>query len=219
MISILLATTGRPDMAVRCVESIRGSTSGHDVEVVCAVDADPESAERLAPLVDLLLVSPHYRGCSQAWNDCLREAQGDPLVLAGDDLLFQLGWLDAALEAHADHPDFLIGFNDGHWDGNTGLSTHYLMSRKFIVEVLGGRVAWPYVHSFNDAEACGRARRAGRYYWAEEARVHHDHWLFGNRAKDATDTRNLGGHPESERLFKQREAEGFPDDLEAVITC
>jgi hypothetical protein len=93
------------------------------------------------------------------------------------------------------------------------------MPRDFIVEVLGGRVAWDcYAHSFNDREANERARRAGRYHWAEDAHVGHDHWTFGGRSQDETDTRNLGGHPDSERKFKERAAAGFPDDYEPIIS-
>jgi glycosyltransferase involved in cell wall biosynthesis len=212
LVSVLLPTTGRPQRAESCIKQLRETA---DVEIICAVDCDPVSAKRLAPLVDRLLVAPFYRGNS-VWNDCLREATGDPIVFAADDLQWQPGWLEAALQALSEHPDCLIGFNDGHWGAE--LSTHYLMPRSFIVEVLGGVVAWPhYKHSFNDLETCERAKAAGRYHWCEDAHVHHDHWLFGGRAKDETDTRNLGGHAESERTYNERKAAGFPDDIPAVI--
>lgn len=219
MISVLLPTTGRPDMAQRCIRDLRATTCGHKLEIVCAVDADPESRQRLEPNVDQLLYSEAYRGCSRAWNDCLAVATGDPIVFAADDLLWEPGWLDAALAKLAEFPDGwgLVGFNDGHWDET--LSTHYLMSRRFVVEVLGGVVAWDfYRHSFNDAEVNERARLAGRYAWCETARVGHQHWLFGGRPRDATDERTLGDHAESEQIFNQRRAAGFPTDYEAVIT-
>jgi hypothetical protein len=86
-----------------------------------------------------------------------------------------------------------VGFNDGHWGEE--LSTHYLMSRRFIVEHFGGVIAWDcYRHSFNDREANERARRAGRYAWCEDAHVLHRHWIFGDRPQDATDARLLGEH-------------------------
>jgi hypothetical protein len=217
LISILFPTTGRPDRAVACVEQMRDTTMER-LEIVAAVDCDAESACRLAPIVDTLCVAPFYRGCSAAWNDALREATADKIVLAADDLSWDVGWAEVALESLEDHPGCLIGFNDGHWDGNKDFSTHYLMPRDFIVEVLGGRVAWDcYSHSFNDREANERARRADRYHWAEDARVGHDHWLFGGRTQDETDTRNLGGHADAERTFKERAASGFPDDYPAII--
>lgn len=204
-------------MALRCVEGIRETA---DVEIVAAVDADPKTARLLAPLVDTLCVAPHYRGCSGAWNDALREAQGENLVLAGDDLTWGENWLENALEWLSALPDGwgMVGFNDGHGNGDD-FSTHYLVSRKLITDVLGGVIAWEcYRHSFNDVEMTERAKAAGRYVWGEDVHVRHDHWLFGDRQQDATDQRNLGGHPQSERIFKKRQADGFPNSYPPVIT-
>jgi GT2 family glycosyltransferase len=219
MVSILLPTTGRPGMAERCINGIRETTQGHSVEIVCAVDADEESRDRLTPLVEKMLYSGSYRGCSNAWNDCLRMCEGDPVVFAADDLRWGSGWLEKALACLQEFQENwgLVGFNDGHWGPE--LSTHYLLSRRFIVEVLGGVVAWPfYKHSFNDLEVNERAKRAGRYTWCEDAHVVHEHWLFGDRAQDSTDTRTLGEHPACEQIYHRRAAAGFPNDFEPVIT-
>jgi hypothetical protein len=218
MVSILLASTGRADMAARCVQRLRETTEGHDLEIVAAVDADPDTERALGPLVDVMLYSDTYRGCSRAWNDALAVCTGDPVVLAADDLDWQPGWLDAALGRLAEFPDGwgLVGFNDGHWGEE--LSTHYLMSRRLICDVLGGVVAWDcYGHSFIDCETNERARRAGRYAWCEAARVPHSHWVFGDRPQDATDTRKLHEHGASEQTFRARLAAGFPNDEPRII--
>jgi GT2 family glycosyltransferase len=218
-VSAILATTGRPDMAERCVAGLRLTTAHHDVEIIAAVDADEETARRLYPLVETVLYSDEYRGCSRAWNDALAATAGDPVVLVADDLIFRHGWLDAALDKLNGFPGGwgLVGFNDGHFGEE--LSTHYLMSRRFIVEVLGGVVAWQdYKHSFNDLETTERARRAGRYRWCEDAHVDHEHWLFGGREMDTTDQRELPNHPGSQAAFSRRAAAGFPNDYDPVIT-
>ena len=219
MISVLLPTTGRPDMALRCVRELRETTRGHDLEIVAAVDADLLTCDALVDQVDTLLYSAEYRGCSRAWNDALAASNGDPVVFAADDLRWAPGWLDASLSTlyAFDGGWGLVGFNDGHWDAE--LSTHYLMSRQFIIEVLGGVIAWEfYEHSFNDLEVNERAKQAGRYAWCEHAHVTHEHWLFGTRPQDATDTRKLAAHTASERRFHERQAAGFPSDYEPVIT-
>lgn len=224
MVSILLATTGRPGKVEAFVHNLIATTEGHDLEIVVAVDCDTETVRVLQALEPpdrvQIIIDPcvTYRGSSVAWNDALAESSGDPVVLAADDLEWQPGWLDAALARLAEFPDGwgLVGFNDGHWGEE--LSTHYLMSRRFVVEVLGGVVAWEcYRHSFNDREANARAQAAGRYAWCEDARVLHRHWIFGDRPQDATDTRLLGEHAESQRAFDARQAAGFPDEQEAVI--
>lgn len=219
MISILLATADRPEMVEAFIGSLKDTTKGHEIELVAAVDGDADSALTLQRAGAIVDYREKHRGCSRAWNDALALSTGDPVVLAADDLHFEDGWLDAALAKLAEFPEGwgMVGFNDGHHGEE--LSTHYLMSRRFVVEVLGGVVAWPcYGHSFNDTEANERARAADRYAWCEEARVGHSHWLFGGRPMDETDNRAIGAHAESERIFKQRQAEGFPD-IEAVITA
>lgn len=219
-ISILLATTGRPDLAEECVQNLRISTINHAVEIVAAVDADQETRDRLKPLVDQLLYSDTYRGCSRAWNDALAACTGDPVVLAADDVEWAGGWLDAALSTLAEFEDGwgFVGLHDEAW--GEALATHYLMSRRLIVEVFGGVVAWEcYTHSFQDREATERAKAAGRYAWCEGARIRHRHWLWGSRTQDATDLRNLGGHIDSERTFYQRAAAGFPNDFQPAITA
>lgn len=225
MVSILLATTGRPEKAEAFARDLIATTEGHEIELVVAVDADKETPRRLVSMIlpdRVRLVVDHrgeHRGSSRAWNDALAASNGDPVVLAADDLEWQPGWLAAALKCLAEFPDGwgLVGFNDGHWGAE--LSTHYLMSRRFVAEVLGGVVAWEcYRHSFNDREANARAHAAGRYAWCEDARVLHRHWIFGDRPQDSTDTRLLGEHPESQRAFDERQAAGFPNDYEAVIT-
>jgi hypothetical protein len=227
VISVLLATMGRPDMAEATVRSLIETTEDHEIQVIVATE-DGETGDTVLDLWHGLNCWPRVlmaineadkiRGSSKAWNDALSWAEGDPIVLAADDLEFEPGWLDAALETLSQFEDGwgLVGFNDGHWGPE--LSTHYLMSRRFIVEVLGGVVAWDcYHHSFNDREANARAVAAGRYAWCENARVYHRHWLFGDRMQDGTDTRMLGGHQESERRFYERQAAGFPNDYKAVI--
>lgn len=215
-VSILLATTGRPDMAERAASTALEEAGDNDVEIVAAVDADRNTYDALDPLGARITYADEYRGAARAWNDALRLAEGPLYVLAADDLVFLPGWLDAALDALTQHPGHLIGFNDGHWGAE--LSTHYLLPRDFIVEVLGGVIAWEcYPHSFHDREANERARLAGRYHWCESARVDHEHWLFGNRTRDATDELNLGRHHEAEAAFARRAAQGFPNDYDPAI--
>lgn len=217
-VSVLLPSTGRPQALRACLEGLRETTSGHDVEVVVAVDADPDSRAVADELADTVLYSESYRGTARAWNDCLRACTGDLVVWVGDDTEWASGWLQAALACESEHPDHLIGLNDGHTPHDR--ATHFLMSRRFIVEVLGGVVAWPeYVHSFHDAEMCERAKAAGRFVFCPDALVKHVHWLFGDRPMDATDQLNLSGHPGSEQAYLRRSSAGFPNDYEPIISA
>lgn len=219
IVSILLATTGRPEQVRALIENIRTTTDGRDIELICAVDADPatrsvvEQARASKGFRLILDYSPDYRGGPAAWNAALAASTGEYVVLAADDLVFHQGWLDEALATMATLPEGggLVGFNDGHWGEE--LSTHYLMSRRFVLDHLGGVVSWTaYRHSFTDREANDRARAAGRYAWCPDAYVTHNHWIFGGRQQDSTDHRSLPEHPASQQAYEERKAQGWPPE-------
>jgi hypothetical protein len=217
-VSVLLATTGRTWPSDAC--KVSGTRLTGTAWRSSPPWTDPGRTLPGSRRFGAKLTTPRPSGAARLLGT-LRYAfsRGEHVVLAADDLTWGEGWLDAALAKMAEFPDGwgLVGFNDGHWGED--LSTHYLVSRRLIIEHLGGRIAWEhYVHSFNDVEINERARRAGRYAWCEAAYVTHEHWLFGDRAQDDTDLRNLPAHPASERVFHDRRAAGFPDDLEPVIT-
>ena len=221
MISVLLPTMNRVE---RCLATLRSLQATVDEAEVClVVDCDPTILKRAVDEIDLAFVTnwrPEPRTNVAAWNTALQMASHDLVVFAADDLEFRPGWLEAARHEMARFDDGwgMVGFNDGHL--GTELSTHYLLHRRFICQVLGGRVAWPcYPHSFNDLETNDRAKRAGRYRWAEHAHVYHHHWLFGDRPQDTTDVLTLGDHSVAEARYRERAAQGFPDDWPPVIEC
>jgi glycosyltransferase involved in cell wall biosynthesis len=222
--SIILPTTGRKDRAVTCIQGLIATTKDRDVEIIAVVDADPESRDAISKALHgvkhRLLYSDTLRGCSKAWNDGLAVAAGEYIVIAGDDLRWGDGWLDEAIKVMLTlgPKGGCVGLNDGHWNGAVEVATHYMLSRDFIITVLGGVVAWEfYKHSYNDLEITERARAAGRYAWAEQAKVIHEHWLFGGREKDATDNLWLGQHGEATKIYEERKAAGFPCDYVPVI--
>lgn len=223
LVSVIFPTTGRKDMALAALKSLFATTQEYHLEVIAVVDADMDSADAIRSTfkgkVNIVDYSPNYRGCSKAWNDGLAQSTGDYIVLAADDLEFTDGWLDEALKVMDTLPDGggLVGFNDDVWNGNE-LATHYLFSRQFIIDHMGGRLAWEcYRHSFNDVETNERAKRANRYAWAEKAVVKHHHWTKGGREQDATDTRWLPEWQASSNAYEARRVAGFPNDYPPVI--
>jgi glycosyltransferase involved in cell wall biosynthesis len=224
-ISIIIPSTGRPALLKQCLESLRDSLAESQlrIEVVLVIDHDEESA-KMARGLDLgrlqlhLDYSPEYRGNVAAWNRGLELSDGEFIVFAADDLKWGEGWLNAALNKMWTLPlgSGLVGFNDGHWGEE--LSTHYIMTRTFIIDVLGGVIAWEwYKHSFNDLETNDRAKAAGRYAWAEDAHVTHLHWTFGTREKDETDARWLPDYEAAKITYLARKEAGFPNNYPPVI--
>jgi len=219
-VSVILPTTGRPGRAEQCVRRLLETLDGIDAEVICVVDLDEDTKARLEALgepVRVLYSDAGYRGKSKAWNDGLAASDGAYIVSAADDVWFGDGWYEAALDAMATLPDGggLVGFNDTH----TQKPTHWMATRWWIVNGMGGVMAWEfYPTSHNDVETYIRAARAGRYMWAQNAVVRHDHFIFGSRGFDETDVRWMRLWQEARDVFERRERQGFPDDFEPAIT-
>ena len=230
LVSVIMPTTGRCQRAVACVKLLLETTMDWPIEIDAPVDVDTET---LSVLGDFLMYyqepnlvrwrmpfCDHYQGKPASWNAGLKMSKGEYIVFAADDLRWTPGWLDAAMACMPEEGG-LVGFNDLHrTKAMKRESTHYLTTRRFIVEYLNGCIGFPhYSGACNDSEACGRARKAGLYVPCYEAKVEHVHYnRNGGRSMDATDRLWKAGKQKSLREFQSRRARGFPNDFEPAIT-
>ena len=230
LVSVIMPTTGRQDRALKCVVQLLDTTLAWDMDIVCPIDVDRESWWILSrflehyPLKNLkrwhVPFCDRYQGQPAAWNAGLAASKGEYIVFAADDLRWTDGWLEAAMAAMPEGGG-LVGFNDLHrTHAMERESTHYLTTRRFIVEHLNGCIGFPhYAGACNDSEACARARRAGLYVPCRDAVVEHVHYNHGNRKMDTTDLLWRGSKKKSLREFRRRKKLGFPDDFEPAITA
>ncbi len=227
-ISVLLPSMGRPDRLVSCVEQIFDTTQDHDVEVVVVIECDKESgpalrdSESLAGKPLKIIERPFHRGPVVGWNQALDNARPDAeaFILAADDVVWLPGWLDAALAALETLPDHdgMVGFNDSFLDGSEH-ATHYLVTRQFLIEHLGGVMAVPYYrHYCVDMENGARAVRVGRYVWAQDAVIDHHHYSYGKMEMDHTNKLGVSWNTADLKMFYTRQAMGFPDDFMPILT-
>ncbi len=225
LVSVILPTTGRKDRVVACVEQLFRTVGNREIEVICPVDCDPDTAHTLELMNDsqhniAVLYSDGYQGCARSWNSGLAVSRGEYIVFAADDVWFESGWLEESLRVMSTLPEGigLVGFNDRHMDGKI-VGTHYIAHRKFILDYMGGCLGFEaYSYCCNDLEATERAKRAGRYAWAENAHVRHDHPAHGTRPDDENDIRHRPLAQQDNDTFFRRQDEGFPDDMERVIS-
>lgn len=231
LVSVCLPTTGRAAAAVNCVARCLDTAPHWLLEFCCAVDVDRASVDALRKLFEAwqypnlqgwsIPFCDHYQGQPAAWNASLAASLGEYVVFAADDLWWGEGWLDAAMRCMATLPagGGLVGFNDLHrTNAMRRESTHYLASRRFVVEHLHGCIGFPhYRGACNDSEACARARRAGLYVPCYDAVVEHRHYNHGLRAMDATDQMWHASKRKDLREFARRAQVGFPNDFEPAI--
>jgi hypothetical protein len=96
-----------------------------------------------------------------------------------------------------------------------GWATHFVASRRFCVEQLGGVLMPPvYAHGMTDVEVNRVAQSRGLFTYCADALVEHLHPDWGKAAPDALYSRDLSG---DKRLFTVRSSAGFPIAWEPVV--
>jgi hypothetical protein len=217
--AVILPTWSRVKQAALCARRLL-DTSLCDIVIVTEDDM-----REFGHLVDsrrvyFLLVAERPRlSAVMKWNyglECMPDY--DAYVLGADDLWAHDGWHEEALRVQRESGCGFVGINDGHSDG-AQMSTHYMMTREFIVRHHGGVMAVPHYRSWAiDEEATIRARRANQFAYADRAVLEHRHWLWNKAENDLTYSSSNPAHDYDIAICRMRHAHGFPDDFEAVIS-
>lgn len=216
-IAVLLPTLHRPEGLRLALQSIRDTAPS--VNIVVARDADDIHAKDIADEFGAMCVTcaESRMGCAYAWNTALRACpNADMYVLGSDDAVFLSGWLKEGLEyLNKIDGSGLVGLKTKEY-GKYELSAFYLMTRDFIINHHGGVAAVPHYASwFVDAEACGRAQKAGCY--AKTTRrvvVHNWRGPNGDEAYRLANKRRQ----ENRKIYEDRKSRGFPDDFKPIIS-
>jgi hypothetical protein len=218
MISILMASRGRPAQAARCMERVLQTTKHLSaIEFLVGVRVDeyqPYLAIQTMPRVTLIAITADH--AVSAWNGLGRIAIGDIFCMVCDDVWPHDRWLDHALHCLKKNPQCLIALNDLLRDDQ--LATCPLATRSFLREVSGGVLNVPhYFSQFADVELTERAKRAGRFAYCEAAILEHRHFTKNPALMD--DTYRIGqSYFEQDRATYQHRLErGFPDDFEGYL--
>lgn len=222
-VSCIIPTMNRPVMLGRTLTRLFDTTKGLDVEAVVVVDGNVASVEIAAFFAREHPVSIDYspvrRRAIDAWNIGMARANASIYFHQGDDLDYEDGWLQLALDAHREKLNGygLVGVNDSMHDGNV-IATHALWDRQFCIDHLGGVMATPTLlyygvdNMFNE-----RAKRAGRFYWCKESVVRHIHPANNGREVDETDRyKDPYWEPDMREMARIRAA-GYPNDFEPVL--
>lgn len=216
---VLVPTIHRPDGLRRTLQTLKDTCN-----LPASVAADPGDlqAQEIAKEFGAIFswCDKPKLGGANAWNQAMKAAPNyDGYFLGSDDIIFMPNWWDEVLkELEKLGGDGLVGINDGRWGKEKVYrmcATHYLVTRKFIIEHNGGVAASPFYRcDYTDMEANARARKAGKWAWAEDALVKHD-WrgpMGDDGYRHATAFRER-----AKTVYKEREAAGFPDNFPPII--
>lgn len=217
-VSVVIPTRHRAEGLARSLQSLLATTQGFEVEPVVVADLDDgETLARFrasdAPWKVVVNPDPELTGIPK-WNLGAAASTGDWLVTGADDVVWQPGWLQAALNSR--HSGF-VGLNDGRTDPQK-FSTHYMLTRGLAIDLLGGVLQVPaYRAWYSDIEVCERMRRAGRYVTAPEPSLEHAHPALGTGPRDELHERAQVFYAADKDTFERRRREGFPTDYAGVI--
>jgi hypothetical protein len=222
-VCILLPTRFRHDGLRRVLDSL--ASTAPDCIVIVATDPEDPMSRLIATTYHCVIATcpDNKLGCVVAWNWALRHALTTSLafVSAADDVVFQPDWLERSLQAlHEMGDSGLVGFNDDklrYYGTSYWWATHYMMTRDFIIDHLGGVFCPPvYRNDYTDWEVSAIAIRADKFRMCEDAHVTH---LWKGPDGDETYSLAKEHRKESKLIYEQRKAKGFPITWKPILTA
>lgn len=147
----------RPVLARRTVEACRRQRTERSIEILAE-----EDTERI--------------GCPRMVKRLVERTSHQWVMFLGDDTVPEEDIVEEAFRAAEILQDGwgLVGLNDGHNQGSR-LATHWMAHKNLLPELGGEFFHTGYSHAYCDHELMHRCRLLGRYVYARDARLIHDH--------------------------------------------
>ena len=169
-VSIVIPTLCRPEKLHRLLLKIKENAGYDNYEVLVGTDEFP----------------PNNKGVPTMLKELVEKSTGELVMYLGNDCIPEKDFLQLAVfRMIREFPelDGLIGLNDGYWNGE--FATHFLASKKLLPYLDEEFFHTGYYHTGCDNELTERCRKIGKYIYAEEAKVFHDHPVqTGFRSQD-----------------------------------
>lgn len=150
----------RPEKAERCIAAVHKNIGIEDYEIV-----SKEDTERI--------------GCPKMIKQLVELTKYNLIMFLGDDTIPQPGFMKNAVKAMNSLPDGwgLVGLNDGHYRQDE-CATHWLADKRLLPLLDGEFFHTGYIHTCCDNELTRRCKALGKYVWASDAKIKHDHPIF-----------------------------------------
>ena len=218
MIAVLIPVLGRPHRVEPLIASLDAATTDVPLEIVFLCSpGDLDEIEACDATGETVIVAEWDAGAgdyARKVNLGYRETAAPYVFTGADDLDFQPGWAEAALEQLVKTDAGVCGTND---DANPlvkkGLhATHSLVSRAYVEECGATFDGKPgvllhegYDHQYVDTELVQVAMSRGCWTFAADAHVTHLHPFYDRGvARDATYEKGLARGRQDRRIFDNR---------------
>jgi hypothetical protein len=183
MISVICPSRGRPHMIAQLKDSIFSTARG-EVELLVGLDDDDVRADEYSGCVRV--VGPRT-SLGTHYNRMLLKAQGDILMMTGDDMHFRTPGWDSIVESKA--AQYLDGIYYIYGDVEHGVRTAHLnyafVSRRLTEKL--GYLAPSFLNRYIDNYLSAVGKKIDRLIHVPIV-VEHLHSGMGKRSYDATDS-------------------------------
>ena len=120
-------------------------------------------------------------GCPKKVKMLVERSKHDLVCFLGDDVLLEQDCLKIAIQVLENNDLLIVGLNDQHSTKNT----HWLASKKLLPFLEDGEFFYTgFYHNFCDDFLRIQAERIGKYGWSPEAKLVHNHPVFGTAQTD-----------------------------------
>lgn len=178
VLSVIHATRGRPEKALAARADYLGKALDPSrVEYLFVVDQDDSASLAVLGAHFTVVVTP--KGCNHAFNEGVRVASGQTLVIAADDVVPPDQWDALVLERLGDPTKpKVLAVSDGHRKDR--LMAHPILTRARLLQQ-GGTVFHPeYEGVFADTDFTTWAYQDGVVVEARDLVFRHEHPSFGH---------------------------------------
>ena len=192
-IAMLCPSRGRPEMAMRLIESVCKCRTVNS-PVCLGLDSDDDLSDYLTNVPPVMKTISREPTISLLWTHMAFSVDADLYRMTNDDeVCITPGWDKRVLEVANEYPDgiFALYVNDG-FKGESHCAFP-IVSRKWV-ETLG-YFAPPYFEfGYNDTWIMDLAKRVGRLRYIPEVTIEHRHFTAPNGyPRDATTEMNRQG--------------------------
>lgn len=214
-VSIIVPTLGRTVKLERLLRAIKENANYQKYEVIVIHDGEQEAD------IDYcgarVYRNDERLGVPKTVKRAVELAKGELVMYLGNDCIPEADFLLNAVHAMygewGQNMDGLIGINDGYWHGE--FATHWLASKKLLPHLGGEFFHTGYNHTGCDNELTEMCRKVGKYFWAENAKVYHDHPIQNGFKEGVDEVYQIAYNSErmkhDRELLKERsELLGFP---------
>lgn len=186
---VVLPVLSRPHRVQPLLESLKESKKKVSLEPLFVVSGDDheELEEVKASGASYLITDwlPGHADFAKKTNYGIASARGADWFLAGaDDLVFQYGWADIAIEVSRSSGCRFVGTNDraNPMVMSGAHATHPLVHRSYVelgtIDEPGKLYCEQYSHQAVDNEACATAKYRNEFVFAQMSVVEHHHPFY-----------------------------------------